>query len=66
MLRAQHRGRSVQNDYKEFVGNAMLGQKAMVLELFNLVLGWGPNTDQFWSGKRSCADTYRSSLGCQI
>jgi hypothetical protein len=34
------------------VGNAMLGQKAMVLELFNLVLGWGPNTDQFWSGKR--------------
>ena len=49
-MRAQHRGRSIQHDYKEFVGTAMLSQKATVLELFNLTLGWGPASDGFWSG----------------
>lgn len=51
MLRAQHRGRSIQHEYKEFVGNAMMSQKATVLELFNLTLGWGPQSDRFWSGE---------------
>lgn len=51
VLRAQHRGRSIQHEYKEFVGNAMMSQKATVLELFNLTLGWGPQSDRFWSGK---------------
>ena len=50
VLRAQHRGRSIQHEYKEFVGNAMMSQKATVLELFNLTLGWGPQSDRFWEG----------------
>ena len=51
VLRAQHRGRSIQHDYKEFVGTALLSQKAAVLELFNLTLGWGPASDSFWTGE---------------
>ncbi len=51
VLRAQHRGRSIQHDYTEYVQNASLTHRATVLELFNLVLGWGPMSDAFWKGK---------------
>jgi hypothetical protein len=53
VLRAQHRGRSVQHDYTEYVGNAAQAHRSAVLELFNLTLGWGPASDAFWSGERA-------------
>jgi hypothetical protein len=50
VLKAQHRGRSVQSEYVEFVGSSTQLRKEVVLELFNLTLGWGPTSDKFWSG----------------
>jgi hypothetical protein len=51
VLKAQHRGRSVQSEYVEFVGSSTQMRKEVVLELFNLTLGWGPTSDKFWSGR---------------
>ena len=62
MLRAQHRGRSIQHDYKEFVNNATQQHRATVLELFNLVLGWGPASDLFWSGESTANILFSCSL----
>jgi hypothetical protein len=73
VLKAQHRGRSVQHDYTEYVSNAAQAHRSAVLELFNLTLGWGPASDAFWSGTQvvcvldsSCVCSQRNTLCCAL
>ena len=51
-MRAQHRGKSSSPLHYVEVKDALLPRrKRIVLELFNLTLGWGDDSDTFWNGK---------------
>jgi len=51
-MRAQHRGKSSSPLHYVEVKDALLPKrKRIVLELFNLALGWGDDSDTFWNGK---------------
>ena len=52
-MRAQHRGKSSSSPkhYLEVRDDLLPRRKRVVLELFNLALGWGDDSDAFWNGE---------------
>ena len=52
---AEERGRSMESHFVDHQDALLLAKKNVIVDMFNLVLGFGPKSDQFWTGESSNA-----------